>query len=108
MVWPAVTRAVVCPLLCWIWAVCQARGWLAAVTPPPALDAQVLWVMITGMLGIAGMRSFDKLKGTATRAISRAAVTDGPRFRASRSSRPGRAAAPKTSFAGSALEHFAS
>ncbi len=29
---------------------------------PPAMEADELYVIITGMLGIAGMRSFDKIK----------------------------------------------
>lgn len=32
----------------------------------PALDVSVLMTLILGMLGIGGMRSFDKLKGTDT------------------------------------------
>jgi hypothetical protein len=52
------------PLLVWGWALLQARGWVAAtLTPPPMLDTDALWVLLTGMLGIAGMRSFDKVKG---------------------------------------------
>ena len=31
---------------------------------PPAMDSEELYVIITGMLGIAGMRSVDKMKGT--------------------------------------------
>jgi hypothetical protein len=31
------------------------------------LDAEALWVIITGMLGIAGMRSVEKVKGVANR-----------------------------------------
>lgn len=30
---------------------------------PPTLDLDQLYPIITGMLGIAGMRSFDKMKG---------------------------------------------
>lgn len=40
--------------------------WLPDVTAPKPIDADVLFTMITGMLGIAGMRSFDKLKKTDT------------------------------------------
>jgi len=35
--------------------------------PPPLIDANALYPIIAGMLGIAGMRSFDKLKKTDTR-----------------------------------------
>ena len=34
-------------------------------TVPPTLDLDALWPMITGMLGIAGMRSYDKSKNKA-------------------------------------------
>ncbi len=32
------------------------------------MDASMMFTIVTGMLGIAGMRSFDKLKKTDTRA----------------------------------------
>lgn len=66
------------PLLTWIWALLQAKHLIpchvdpanvAAIctfTPPPELKAEVLWTIVSGMLGIAGMRSYDKAKGTAT------------------------------------------
>ena len=38
---------------------------------PPKLDWQLLWPIIAGMLGIGGMRSFDKLKHTDTKKISK-------------------------------------
>lgn len=45
--------------------------WLKAFTPdlqtPPALEADMMFTIITGMLGIAGMRSFDKIKGVDTK-----------------------------------------
>jgi len=62
------------PLMTWSWAFFQARGWVAPeFEPPPVLDAQELWVILTGMLGIAGMRSFDKLRGTDTKVVTRGA-----------------------------------
>ena len=44
--------------------------WFAAlagkpVPPLPELDTSVLMTLLLGMLGIGGMRSFDKVKGTA-------------------------------------------
>ncbi|HJW24271.1 MAG TPA: holin family protein [Rhodocyclaceae bacterium] len=55
------------PLLTWLWALFQAKGWVPdGVKPPPVLAADELWVILTGMLGIAGLRSFDKLKGVDT------------------------------------------
>lgn len=40
--------------------------------PPPPLDAGVLFSMVTGMLGIGAMRSFDKLQQTDTQVIGSA------------------------------------
>lgn len=55
------------PLLTWIWSWAQVKGVLPDnLAPPPTLPADALWVIISGMLGIAGMRSFDKIKGTGT------------------------------------------
>lgn len=55
------------PLLLWAWAAAQAIGWLPAkAEPPPALDGYLLGGIVSGMLGIGGMRSFDKNKGTQT------------------------------------------
>lgn len=46
------------PLLAWWSAI---KGWPA----PPALNMDLLWVVITGMLGIGGLRTFEKSKGVA-------------------------------------------
>lgn len=55
------------PLLLWGWSWLQAQQLVpTGMTPPPVLEADVLWVLISGMLGIAGMRTFDKWKGTST------------------------------------------
>lgn len=52
------------PMLTWIWALAQANGYLpAGMQPPPVLDADALWVILSGILGIAGMRSFEKSRG---------------------------------------------
>lgn len=45
------------PLLTWVASV---KG----LPPPPSLNMDLMWVVITGMLGIGGLRSFDKAKGT--------------------------------------------
>lgn len=44
------------PLLAW-WA--GIKGWPA----PPTLNLDLLWVVVTGMLGIGGLRSIEKVKG---------------------------------------------
>lgn len=44
----------------------QAAGWIAAgLAAPPLLDVEALMVLVTGMLGIAGARTWEKLKGNA-------------------------------------------
>lgn len=54
------------PMLVWIWTWAQAEGHVpATVKPPPMLDTESLWVILSGMLGIAGMRSWEKGKGVA-------------------------------------------
>lgn len=54
------------PLLVWTWALLQARGLVpGSLQPPPMLDTEALWVVLSGMLGIAGLRSVEKVKGVA-------------------------------------------
>ncbi len=54
------------PLLVWAWALLQARGLVPGnLQPPPMLDTDALWVVLSGMLGIAGLRSVEKVKGAA-------------------------------------------
>jgi hypothetical protein len=56
------------PLLGWAWKWLQALGYVPAeMNPPPLLDAEQLWVMLSGILGIAGMRTFEKQKGVAAK-----------------------------------------
>lgn len=44
------------PMLTWYGA---TKGWAA----PPELNLDLLWVVVTGMLGIGGLRTFEKAKG---------------------------------------------
>jgi hypothetical protein len=44
------------PLLAWLAAI---KGW----PTPPALNLDLLWVVITGMLGIGGLRTYEKRVG---------------------------------------------
>ena len=54
------------PLLVWVWSLLQARGVVPGdLQPPPMLDTSALWVVLSGMLGIAGLRSVEKVKGVA-------------------------------------------
>lgn len=48
------------PLLAWMAAV---KGW----PEPPSLNLDLLWVVVTGMLGIGGLRTVEKMKGVASR-----------------------------------------
>jgi len=55
------------PLLLWLWALGQARGVIPAeLAAPPVLDTGPLFTIVSAMLGIGAMRSFDKAKGTQT------------------------------------------
>lgn len=48
------------PLLTWAGTI---RGWPA----PPELNLDLLWVVVTGLLGIGGLRTFEKTKGVASK-----------------------------------------
>lgn len=52
------------PLLTWVWAFAEMLG-----DPPPLIESAALGSIVTGLLGVAGMRSYDKLKGTVTNKI---------------------------------------
>jgi Holin of 3TMs, for gene-transfer release len=55
------------PLCLWLWVTMQSQGWVPLdLSAPPVLDAEELWVLLSGMLGVAGMRSYDKGKRTQT------------------------------------------
>lgn len=61
------------PLLTWLWVWLQSRGWVAeAIKPPPLLDVEALMVLLTGILGIAGTRTFEKVRGVAQERIGKA------------------------------------
>lgn len=48
------------PLLAWYATI---KGFPA----PPVLNLDLLWVVVTGMLGIGGLRTFEKAKGVASK-----------------------------------------
>jgi len=52
------------PILTWAWAFAEMKG-----TAPPLIDAAGLTAIVSGLLGVAGMRSYDKGKGTQTDSI---------------------------------------
>lgn len=49
---------VVQPIFVWV---ARIKGW----PEPPSVNTDLLWVVLSGLLGIGTMRSFDKLKGTS-------------------------------------------
>lgn len=54
------------PLMLWIWTLAQGAGHIPTnLQPPPVLKADELWVILSGILGIAGMRTYEKQKGVA-------------------------------------------
>lgn len=56
------------PMFLWVWTYLQGTGWIPKdLQPPPVLKADELWVILSGILGIAGMRSFEKTKGVAAK-----------------------------------------
>lgn len=61
---------IVYPILTWLWAIFQALGKIPSdLSPPPILETGALFSIVTAMLGVGGMRSFDKLKKTDTTKI---------------------------------------
>lgn len=46
------------PLLTWLAAI---KGWPA----PPDIDTEFLWVVVSGLLGIGGLRTYEKKAGVA-------------------------------------------
>ena len=56
------------PMLVWAWSWMQAQGWIpAGQLPPPTLDNDALWVIVSGILGLGGFRSIEKVKGVASK-----------------------------------------
>lgn len=57
---------IVYPFLVWGWHAMQAAGWISAsLSEPPMLQTDALWVILTGILGIGTMRTYEKAKGKA-------------------------------------------
>lgn len=53
------------PLLMWVWAFAGVAG-----DPPPMIESGALTVITSALLGVGGMRSFDKTKGAHSKGIS--------------------------------------
>ena len=57
---------VIYPFLVWGWSGIQAAGWISiGLLPPPMLDTDALWVILTGILGLGTARTVEKIKGKA-------------------------------------------
>lgn len=52
------------PLLTWVWHFCAIEG-----VPPEPIDLGYMGTILSGLLGLGAMRSFDKSKGTQTDSI---------------------------------------
>lgn len=48
------------PLAVWF---ARVKGW----PEPPVIESELLWVVLTGLLGIGGLRSVDKWRGVETK-----------------------------------------
>ena len=64
------------PAIGWIGALCLFYNFVVfplikTIEPdiPQPINAEILWTMIMGMLGIGTMRSFDKFKHTDTKSV---------------------------------------
>lgn len=60
MIWSGIVH----PILTWVWAFAEMTG-----DAPPLMDTGALVTMLGGLLGVSGMRSFDKQKGTANNSL---------------------------------------
>lgn len=59
------------PFLVWIWCFSQAKGWLPAdAAQPPVINAQELYPIIMGMLGLGTMRTVEGIKQVKSNSIS--------------------------------------
>lgn len=48
------------PVISWVATI---KGW----PTPPTVDSELLWVVLTGMLGIGGLRTYEKRTGVASK-----------------------------------------
>jgi len=58
------------PFLVWGWLLAQGMGWIPSeLDYPPILDIGALLTLLTGMLGMGALRTYDKVQGTVTDSI---------------------------------------
>lgn len=49
------------PVLLWGWSIAEVMGGIPeGIQPPPVMDSAVLFTLVSAMLGVGSMRSFDK------------------------------------------------
>lgn len=54
------------PFLCWGWTAMQAASWVpTGMAPPPQVDTDSLWVILSGILGLGAFRSAEKRWGVS-------------------------------------------
>ncbi|MDY0124498.1 holin family protein [Sulfurimonas sp.] len=59
---------IIYPFLIWLWTFLQSQEIIPKeISYPPVLDIGALWTIVSGMLGIGVMRSFDKTKNIDTK-----------------------------------------
>lgn len=57
---------IIYPMLMWLWALLIAFDKIPAdAVPPPVLETGALFSIVTGMLGIGGMRTIERLRGVS-------------------------------------------
>lgn len=65
------------PLLVWGWTLLQANGYVPInVESPPVLEINELMAVVFAMLGVGGMRTYEKQKGIDTRAVATTPQTE--------------------------------
>ncbi len=70
------------PLLIWIWCICQANELIpAGVKMPPGINAQELYPIIMGMLGLGTMRTVEGIQGKKTNALQAGPKKKAPGFK---------------------------
>ena len=56
---------VLSPILTYLIGICVAFGWIPKLPPLPVLDTSALYTVLLGMLGLGGMRTYEKINGVS-------------------------------------------
>ena len=57
------------PFILWGFTIAQGNGYLVGIEPPPAPDLQEVLVLLGGLLGLGGFRTWEKIKGVARNSL---------------------------------------